>query len=154
MSVDTCPLCGAALRWWDRAEPTRCDNCGVTVNPEPFLTLWDTVAAEHDELIAPNTNAAGKAQTVGQSDTSKVAARLAYPRSGTQRWRVLTLLASTTLTDEEIQHRLGMNPNTERPRRVELVEGGWVEDSGERRNTASERPSVVWRLTAKGRAWA
>jgi hypothetical protein len=42
-----------------------------------------------------------------------------------------------------------MNPSTQRPRRVELVEGGWVEDSGERRPTRSGMDAVVWRGTDK-----
>ena len=49
-------------------------------------------------------------------------------------------------TDEEIQHALGMNPSTERPRRIELVRMGLVVDSGETRKTASGRSAVVWKV--------
>lgn len=39
-----------------------------------------------------------------------------------------------------------MGGSTERPRRVELVEGGHVVDSGLRRLTRSRRFAVVWRV--------
>jgi hypothetical protein len=59
--------------------------------------------------------------------------------------RVLALLEATPdgLTDEEMQTRLGMNPSTQRPRRIELVRRGLVVECGTRR-TASGRMAVVW----------
>jgi hypothetical protein len=80
--------------------------------------------------------------------TSTEAARRTLPRSGTQRRRVLDALREVHprgLTDEDLQARLGMAANTERPRRVELVRDGWAEDSGDRRDTAGGSPSIVWR---------
>ncbi|NBW23185.1 MAG: hypothetical protein EBR82_86100, partial [Caulobacteraceae bacterium] len=61
--------------------------------------------------------------------------------------RVLQLLAACPdgLTDEEMQTRLGMNPSTQRPRRIELVRRGLVVECGTRR-TASGRMAVVWRI--------
>lgn len=47
-------------------------------------------------------------------------------------------------TDEEMQRILRMNPNTQRPRRVELQRQGVVVDSGEMRDTRSGRQAVVW----------
>lgn len=47
-------------------------------------------------------------------------------------------------TDEELQVALGMNPSTQRPRRVELEDRGRVRDSGARRLTRSGRRAVVW----------
>jgi hypothetical protein len=47
-------------------------------------------------------------------------------------------------TDEEIQHALYMNPSTQRPRRVGLVDDGSVRDSGRTRKTRSGRQAVVW----------
>lgn len=41
-----------------------------------------------------------------------------------------------------------MNPSTERPRRVELVENGLVEDSGRVRQTDSKTEAVVWIVVA------
>lgn len=48
-------------------------------------------------------------------------------------------------TDEEIQLALGMNPSTQRPRRIELVRRGLVVEDGTRR-TASGRNASVWRV--------
>lgn len=43
-----------------------------------------------------------------------------------------------------------MNPSTERPRRVELVKGGWIRDSGKTRKTHSGSEATVWIVTEKG----
>lgn len=48
-------------------------------------------------------------------------------------------------TDEEIATGLGMNPSTERPRRIELARRGLVVEAGERK-TASGRKATVWRV--------
>ena len=47
-------------------------------------------------------------------------------------------------TDEEVQDALDMNGNTQRPRRWELIEEGFVKDSGTRRSTRALRSSIVW----------
>lgn len=79
--------------------------------------------------------------------TSHQAAERVWPRSGTQRATVLMLLYDTYpggLTDEEMQTRLHMNPNTQRPRRGELVKQGWVRDAGYKRETRGGDPAIVW----------
>ena len=60
--------------------------------------------------------------------------------------RVLELLQTTPegLTDEEMQRRLGMNPSTQRPRRIELARRGLVVADGTRK-AASGRWATVWR---------
>jgi hypothetical protein len=52
-------------------------------------------------------------------------------------------------TDEEIQGALKLSPNTERPRRIELVEQGAVEKSGIWRFTSSNRKAAVWVATGR-----
>ena len=47
-------------------------------------------------------------------------------------------------TDEEMQHGLGMNPSTQRPRRIELVRRRLVVEDGEKR-TRSGRRATSWR---------
>jgi hypothetical protein len=87
-------------------------------------------------------------------DTSREAARLIAPKVGTKRQQVLREIAMSApqgVTDEGICLALGMNPSTERPRRVELVEAGWVEDSGERLLLRSGTHAILWRLTQRGR---
>lgn len=80
------------------------------------------------------------------SETSRAAAAQYLPHARTARERVYwTISASENgMTDEEVQDALGMNPSTQRPRRVELVEIGIVEDSGRTRPTRSGMDAVVW----------
>lgn len=47
-------------------------------------------------------------------------------------------------TDEEIAHRLFINPSTVRPRRGELVKLGLVRETDGRRKTLSGRKAIVW----------
>jgi len=55
-------------------------------------------------------------------------------------------------TDEEIQDALNMPASTQRPRRVELVETGFVRDSTRTRLTRSRRKAVVWVAVRQGTA--
>lgn len=55
------------------------------------------------------------------------------------------------LTDQELVDFLERSENSIRPRRVELVDAGYVEDSGERRPSRWNRPMIVWRATPAGR---
>lgn len=79
-------------------------------------------------------------------DTSQEAAQTVLPRTGTQRRRVYDFIADRGdfgATDLEVQRRLDMDGNTERPRRVELVDAGLVVDSG-RRTVVDGRRMIVW----------
>jgi hypothetical protein len=81
------------------------------------------------------------------SPTSKAAARSIEPRTGTLRGFVLAYIRGAGMngaTDEEMQSALSMNPSTQRPRRIELVEAGFVYDSNRTRPTESGRNAVVW----------
>lgn len=80
------------------------------------------------------------------SPTSKAAAGLIEGKALTLRRAVYWALCDAPggLTDEEGQIETGLVGNTYRPRRVELVEGGVVVDSGLTRKTRSGRAAVVW----------
>jgi hypothetical protein len=81
------------------------------------------------------------------SATSQLAALKIEPSADTLRAAVYSWIVGTGThgsTDEETSRALDMGGNTERPRRVELVDGGHVVDSGARRRTASNRWAVVW----------
>ena len=72
--------------------------------------------------------------------------------SGLQRRNVYATICASGkhgMTDQEIQTALHLDPSSERPRRVELVEAGMIEDSGETRSTTSGRSAVVWRIKTK-----
>lgn len=79
------------------------------------------------------------------SQTSKDAAREIERSAATFRGMVYRALCeSDGLTDDEMQQILNMNPSTQRPRRIELVEKGLVKHSGETRKTRSGRKAAVW----------
>lgn len=108
---------------------------------------------QRSRLEDPGLPARGKARRDG-SDTMRRAARLVMPRTGTQRRKVLEDIAFGAdygRTDEECQMRTGLDANTERPRRIELVEMGWICDSRLRRTTSSGSQAAVWILSEAGR---
>lgn len=79
--------------------------------------------------------------------TSIEARKKILPTIGTLQRQVYDYLCQRGdlgATDEEIQKSLDMNPNTQRPRRVELQRAGEVVDSGRTRKTQSGRSAAVW----------
>lgn len=84
-------------------------------------------------------------------ETSHEAAARALGRSGGARRRVLEALTTFALTDDEMQVLLCMPANTQRPRRVELVDMGYVQSTGLRRTTTTGAEAIVWWATPKGR---
>ncbi len=87
-------------------------------------------------------------------DTAREAALLIAPKTGTQRETILQLLVDHFaeqghgLADPEIVEWTGLVPNTVRPRRVELVEGGWVMPGFETK-VINGREHIVWVPTRK-----
>jgi len=104
-------------------------------------------------LSDPDQNTPGKMHSDPQA-TEKAAAYKVYPRTGSQRRLILDAIAQSEggLIDEEIGALPGVADTAHRTRRNELVMGGWVEDSGKVRFTASGTESIVWVLTDEGRA--
>ena len=64
----------------------------------------------------------------------------------TFRGQVLDALRAGAKTDEEICRATGLRGSSVRPRRLELVQEGLVEDSGQVRPTHSGRDAIVWRI--------
>jgi hypothetical protein len=95
--------------------------------------------------------APGKAHR-GAGDTERAAAEAIAPRTGTARWKVLVALSERPMCNEELADATGLYLYTAAPRCTELRDSGLIEDSGERRRTHSRQPSIVWRITAEGRA--
>lgn len=87
--------------------------------------------------------------------TSSAAAESIKPAAPLLRRQVCQFIASQGLrgaTDEECQIALGMNPSTQRPRRIECQRAGLVTDElGEVRQTTSGRNATVWHITDVGR---
>lgn len=82
------------------------------------------------------------------SSTSIAAAASIKPSANTLRTQVLEYLrqrAEAGATDEEMQQALDMNPSTQRPRRLELMEDfELVFSSGKKRATQSGRDATIW----------
>lgn len=79
------------------------------------------------------------------SPTSRASAVEIDPTTATLREQVFTYLAAHgPMTDEGVQEALGMNANTERPRRVELVEAGRVCEVDQTGVTRAGRSAVRW----------
>ncbi len=80
------------------------------------------------------------------SPTSVAAGERIEPKAGTLRARVLDAIRGAVdgLTDEEGQKLTGINPNTYRPRRVELWEAGWIVHRNRTRKVTSGNDAVVW----------
>lgn len=83
------------------------------------------------------------------TDTERDAAHLVTPRAGTLRARVIDQLRRGSFTAAELATALDEYLYSVAPRVTELQRGGWVEDSGERRDTVRARAAIVWRLTAE-----
>jgi hypothetical protein len=108
--------------------------------PEPTLFDRSVLAGSDEGLVRHEA-----------PDTSRAAA-LRVPKG--QRAKVMAFINEHgPSTDVEIAEGLGLSPNSERPRRVELVSGGFVKDSGERREHHGS-PHIVWVATDAGRAVA
>lgn len=112
---------------------------------------------EATELSDPGERELGP--FVRDSDTSRAAALAAYPRQGSQRWRILQQLwrlGDRGATREELAELMRLSENTVRPRLVELMEGGWVEQRVDgtvsaTRKTRLGQDAEVLVLSARGR---
>jgi hypothetical protein len=95
-----------------------------------------------------------RAPSVNGSATSAQAADSVTPKTlnalQAKVLRFLQTCGAFGATDEEMQLALGMNPSTQRPRRIELARRGLVVTCGTRR-TSSGRMAGIWRITAASR---
>lgn len=85
--------------------------------------------------------------------TSVMAALLTLPRTRTRRMAVLEAIAwagEEGRTDDELILEMGIPHQSVGPRRLELVESGWIEDSTRRRKTRTGADAIVWVLTEQG----
>ena len=107
-------------------------------------------------LPDPDEDRLGKfmAPEHGAPETQRRAAVAAYPRTGTWRRKVLDEIGRAGergMTDEELYGALRGDENTIRPRRNELLNDGWIEESGIERKTPSGKDAMAWVLTEQGR---
>lgn len=83
------------------------------------------------------------------SETSRKAALDAYPRQGTQRSRIIAVLAQRPLTREGLANRLDLSENTIRPRVKELIEGGWIEETMHTYKTTRGSDAKVLKISGR-----
>lgn len=80
------------------------------------------------------------------SPTSVAAAESIRSAIGPLHAQILDFLADHgPATDEEMQLGIPMAPNTQRPRRIELVASGYMADTGTVRANRSGRKAAVWK---------
>lgn len=115
--------------------------------------LFDPGDPNPAELSDPSACTEG-VTAASAGDTSKAAALAVFPRSGTQRLALLRLVVenekndyAARATDDWLARTSGLSLNTVRPRRGELVAGGWLTDSGATDTTSTGHQAVVWCLT-------
>lgn len=118
-------------------------------------TAQEAFSALGADVVAPMS---GKVRG-DAPETSRAAARAIRTRSGSQRHQLLALLVGGAYADWQLQSIGGIGASSERPRRLELVEAGYIEaardDDGKlitRKHPHSGLDCQVWRATAKGRA--
>lgn len=122
---------------------------GSAVYPKE-IPDWCPLQDENKPEEIEENNMSDKYQK--HSPTSREAAFFSEGFSGVAREQVfLQIVKRGGATDEEVQETIKMNPSTERPRRVELVEMGIIKDSGHTRPTSSGMDAVIW--TATGRKY-
>ena len=83
----------------------------------------------------------------GRRETSRAAAQMALPSSGTKRRAVYDLIManlSNGLTADEVQVITDFSPNTINPTIKGLADDGWIHDGGERRPTRTGALAIVW----------
>ena len=78
--------------------------------------------------------------------TSFDSSRAIAPTHLTDQARVLAALKACAATDQQLQGLLRMDPSTQRPRRVRLVELGLIRDSGRTAKTLSGRNATIWEI--------
>lgn len=126
---------------------------GVTFPPVAAEPVEPAPEPEQLGLSDPDEQTVGK-HHADAGTTERLSAKLQFPKSGIDRRTVLDYVAScgdAGATDDEIASATGLLRYTAAPRRNELLNGGWVMDSGRRRSTNTRSPANVWVLTAAAR---
>jgi len=122
----------------------------VTIN---FMPTLNDIGKRYDaapQATPPNKNTLGP--FARDSKTSRASALANYPRSGSQRERVLREIEKAGrrgATREEISFGARMNDNSVRPRVRELIDGRFIVASDATRPTRSGGDAEILFLTTK-----
>lgn len=108
-----------------------------------------------EELSRPSQPRTGKHHRNARRTEADAAFRVAT-KTGQQRVAIIEALVdrgSEGYIDHELAKLLNLPLQSINPRRGELVEGGWVEDSRKTRKGPNERLCTVWVATERGKRW-
>lgn len=125
------------------------DKLGVEPGQEFTLATANGQTSIYDVAASDATSLGPFAR---DSDTSRKAALANYPRSGTQRHRILEYvigMGDYGATRDGIAMVLGLGPQSVGPRVLELIEGGWLHESAQLRPTRNQNEAVVLLYTGK-----
>ena len=88
------------------------------------------------------------------TETSKAAAKSIVPVMNMQQRQIFEAIQSATfgLTREEVAKKTGLRDNSIRPRIVELIGLGLIEERGERAGESLRFAKVLWAVIPKGNA--
>lgn len=121
-------------------------------------SLFDTTPAPTPgRFIEPNLSANERHQykkmtRIQDNVTSILAAKAALPKIKGHKKIVLNAYierGNYGFTHEELGERVPIRSDTARKRSKDLVDAGYVEDSGTKRKVSSGNMSIVWKATAK-----
>lgn len=104
--------------------------------------------------LAANPGADHAAIQRDPRDTAEYAKWSVMPKTGSQRLAVLEFIidrGETGATHQEIFQQLHLSYSAATTRSQELEQGGWIVDSGRRRDTIAGNPAIVWVLSEEGR---
>ena len=129
---------GYCVTHWYEQQGKVCPDPGP-INPDGWMANWLAQRADGRALLERNR------VFYGTQLTSRQAALRAYPRTGSQRHRIWSLMTSQEgLTADEVNELTGISPNTINPTIRGLVLDGWLQDTGIRRTTRAGNEAIVW----------
>jgi hypothetical protein len=112
----------------------------VEQQPELSDQLEESTIQDLVDAFGPEGNPKGNA--VGpysrESETSRLAALRVYPKSGSQRWKVLIAIARAGergMTRDELGEYLRLPDSSVDGRVWELKQGNWIDESDQKRKT-------------------
>ena len=115
--------------------------------------LYDAVDALEALDLADIANDSAGAYGRNSPETSVFAAESVRMRTSSTRQAIVNALIAARGTDligltcSEMERRIRKAHTTTSSQVNYLMNGGWIEDSGFRRDTPSGRPAIVWKLT-------
>lgn len=141
-----------ALVWW-HSRGERCANCQLCgYTPDGVRKCGKPLDANHGPNHGYFPAASGPAVRATDPATSRKAAADVAVRAGSQRWRLLFAYGGgKELTADEAMRDAGVSERSCYWKRIsELVQGGYLEDTGVERMGEQGSMQRVNKITAKG----